>query len=100
MGGYWNHLSKRPWGIEFRDVHFSYGNKEILHGINVKLTDKTTTAVIGSSSSGKTTLCNLIARFWDVDSGSVKIEELIGQEGIYADFVLGRKEAIGWKLNA
>lgn len=59
--------------IAFEDVHFSYENREILHGISVTLPDKTTTAVIGPSGSGKTTLCNLIARFWDVDSGSVKI---------------------------
>ncbi|MCM1523865.1 MAG: ABC transporter ATP-binding protein/permease [Ruminococcus sp.] len=59
--------------IEFSDVHFSYENKEILHGINAFIPDKTTTAVIGPSGSGKTTLCNLIARFWDADSGSVKI---------------------------
>lgn len=60
-------------GIAFDNVHFSYEKKEILHGISVKIPDKTTTAVIGPSGSGKTTLCNLIARFWDVDSGSVKI---------------------------
>lgn len=59
--------------ISFENVHFSYENREILHGISVTLPDKTTTAVIGPSGSGKTTLCNLIARFWDVDSGSVKI---------------------------
>ena len=59
--------------IAFENVHFSYENREILHGISVTLPDKTTTAVIGPSGSGKTTLCNLIARFWDVDSGSVKI---------------------------
>ena len=59
--------------IEFKNVHLSYENKEILHGIDVTLPDRTTTAVIGPSGSGKTTLCNLIARFWDVDSGSVKI---------------------------
>lgn len=59
--------------IAFENVHFSYENREILHGISVALPDKTTTAVIGPSGSGKTTLCNLIARFWDVDSGSVKI---------------------------
>lgn len=66
-------ISPKEHGIEFKDVHFSYENKEILHGISVKLPDKTTTAVIGPSGSGKTTLCNLVARFWDVDSGSVKI---------------------------
>ena len=65
--------------IEFQNVHFSYentptyGGREILHGIDVTLPNKTTTAVIGPSGSGKTTLVNLIARFWDVDSGSVKI---------------------------
>ncbi|MCM1543544.1 MAG: ABC transporter ATP-binding protein/permease, partial [Blautia sp.] len=60
-------------GVTFSDVHFSYENKETLHGISAEIPDKTTTAVIGPSGSGKTTLCNLIARFWDVDSGSVKI---------------------------
>ncbi len=44
-------------------------NKDIC----VTLPDKTTTAVIGSSGSGKTTFCNLIARFWDTDRGSIKI---------------------------
>lgn len=66
-------LSPKEHSIEFDNVHFTYENKEILHGISVKLPGKTTTAVIGPSGSGKTTLCNLIARFWDVDSGSVKI---------------------------
>lgn len=66
-------ISPKEHSIEFDNVRFSYENKEILHGISVKLPDKTTTAVIGPSGSGKTTLCNLIARFWDVDSGSVKI---------------------------
>lgn len=59
--------------IQFENVRFSYENKEILHGINLKIPDKTTTAIIGPSGSGKTTLCNLIARFWDVDSGTIKI---------------------------
>lgn len=66
-------LSPKTHDIEFDNVHFSYENREILHGISVKLPDKTTTAVVGPSGSGKTTLCNLVARFWDVDSGSVKI---------------------------
>lgn len=59
--------------ISFENVRFSYGEKEILHGVSVTIPDKTTTAIIGPSGSGKTTLCNLIARFWDVDSGAVKI---------------------------
>mgnify|MGYP001157704892 FL=1 len=44
-----------------------------MRDISVTLPDKTTTAVIDPSDSGKTTFCNLIARFWDTDSGSVKI---------------------------
>lgn len=66
-------FSPESHDIEFDNVRFSYENKEILHGISVKLPEKTTTAVIGPSGSGKTTLCNLIARFWDVDSGSICI---------------------------
>lgn len=66
-------FSPKDHGVEFKNVHFSYENKEILHGINAEIPDKSTTAVIGPSGSGKTTLCNLIARFWDVDSGSVTI---------------------------
>lgn len=66
-------ISPQKHDILFDNVHFSYGSKEILHGISVKIPEKTTTAVIGPSGSGKTTLCNLIARFWDTDSGSVKI---------------------------
>ncbi len=73
MDGKGRAFSPKGHGIEFKNVHFSYENKEILHGIDVTLPDRTTTAVIGPSGSGKTTLCNLIARFWDVDSGSVKI---------------------------
>lgn len=59
--------------IVFENVHFSYENKEILHGISLRLPDKSTTAIVGPSGSGKTTLCNLIARFWDVDSGHIQI---------------------------
>ena len=66
-------FSPEGHGVEFKNVHFSYENKQILHGINAAIPDKTTTAVIGPSGSGKTTLCNLIARFWDVDSGSITI---------------------------
>lgn len=66
-------LSPEKHDIEFQNVRFSYENKEILHGISVRLPDRTTTAIIGPSGSGKTTLCNLIARFWDVDSGYVRI---------------------------
>ncbi len=57
--------------IELKNVSFSYDNKEVLHDISMKVPDGTTTAIVGASGSGKTTICNLIARFWDADSGEV-----------------------------
>lgn len=59
--------------IAFDHVFFSYGQKEILHDVSFTIPDKTTTAIVGPSGSGKTTLTSLMARFWDVDSGSVKL---------------------------
>ncbi len=47
--------------------------KKILKNINLKIPEKTTTAIVGPSGSGKSTLCNLIARFWDVTEGSITI---------------------------
>ena len=66
-------LNPRKHDIVFDHVSFSYEQTQILHDISATLPDKTTTAVIGPSGSGKTTFCSLIARFWDPDSGSVRI---------------------------
>lgn len=59
--------------IMFQDVTFSYGNRTVLKDINFTIPERTTTAVVGPSGGGKTTLCNLIARFWDVDKGSISV---------------------------
>lgn len=59
--------------IVFENVSFNYDKKTILHNVSFNIADKSTTAIIGPSGSGKTTVCNLIARFWDVDSGNIKI---------------------------
>lgn len=59
--------------IEFQDVRFAYEKRTILDGISFKIPDHTMTAIVGPSGSGKTTICNLIARFWDVNSGCVSI---------------------------
>ena len=63
-------------GVELKNVHFSYtGDQkdEVLHGINLKLPQGSFTALVGPSGGGKSTVAKLIARFWDVSSGSVEI---------------------------
>ncbi len=57
--------------IEFRNVSFSYGDNEVLHDISFTAEKNTVTALVGPSGSGKSTVANLLARFWDVDSGSI-----------------------------
>ncbi len=59
--------------IIFEHVNFSYEKRQILKDMNLQIKDKTTTAIIGPSGSGKSTICNLISRFWDADSGEIKI---------------------------
>ena len=59
--------------IEFKNVSFSYDEKNILTNVSCKMNEHEITAIVGPSGSGKTTLCNLIARFWDVQSGSITI---------------------------
>ncbi len=61
------------YDISLDRVSFSYGDNEVLKDISLKIPEKTMTAFVGSSGSGKTTLAMLIARFWDVDKGSVSI---------------------------
>ena len=59
--------------IKFNDVRFGYDKREILHGINFEVKSGTMTALVGKSGSGKSTIVNLIARFWDVNSGNITI---------------------------
>ena len=60
--------------IELSDVHFSYdGKKEVIRGVSMKIEAGQTIALVGPSGGGKSTLASLIARFFDVNSGSIKI---------------------------
>lgn len=59
--------------IALSNVTFSYDKRKIIDGISLSIPEKTTTAIVGPSGGGKSTLCNLIARFWDVDSGAVTL---------------------------
>ncbi len=59
--------------VELRDVHFGYGETEVLHGVNLTFREGTVNALVGPSGSGKSTIAKLIASFWDVSGGSITI---------------------------
>nr|WP_294666733.1 ABC transporter ATP-binding protein [uncultured Ruminococcus sp.] len=61
------------YDIDVSNIEFSYGKRKIIDSVSLHIPQKTTTAVVGPSGGGKTTLCNLISRFWDVDSGSIRL---------------------------
>lgn len=61
----------------FEHVSFSYDKRKIIDDVSLSIPQRTTTAIVGPSGGGKSTLCNLIARFWDVDA---------------------REQAVSWKL--
>ena len=69
----------KNYDIEFEHVSFSYDNKnaatrtEALSDISFTAKEKDITALVGPSGSGKSTIANLIPRFWDTDSGTIKI---------------------------
>ncbi|WP_338890245.1 ABC transporter ATP-binding protein [Rhodococcus sovatensis] len=62
-----------PGRIEFEDVHFGYTDALVLDGVSFDVPARSMTALVGPSGSGKTTVTRLIARFWDIGSGSVKV---------------------------
>ncbi len=64
-------LKAADGSIDFEDVSFSYGDRKILDHVSLSIPSGTTAAVVGPSGGGKTTLCNLIARFWDVQEGRI-----------------------------
>ena len=59
--------------VEFRNIRFAYGEKDVLHNISFTLPQHTMTALAGPSGGGKSTVANLLARFWDVGSGKVLV---------------------------
>ena len=65
------------YDIELEHVDFYYGEgeerRQVLKDVTVTIPENTVTAVVGPSGSGKSTICNLIARFYDVDNGSVRV---------------------------
>lgn len=66
-------ITPTNYDIDVENVEFSYDKRKIIDGVSVHIPQKTTTAIVGPSGGGKTTLCHLIARFWDVDKGCVRL---------------------------
>ncbi len=61
--------------IDVQNVSFAYdGDLDVLHDVSLQVTPGETIAIVGPSGGGKTTLCQLIPRFYDVDSGSISID--------------------------
>jgi ATP-binding cassette subfamily B protein len=59
--------------LKLEDVHFSYNENEVLHGINMDIPEGSFVALVGPSGSGKSTIARLIASLWDVDSGKITL---------------------------
>lgn len=66
-------IKAETYDIEAKNVSFSYENRKIIDEVSFVIPQGTTTAIIGPSGGGKTTVCSLIARFWDVNSGSITL---------------------------
>jgi ATP-binding cassette subfamily B protein len=62
--------------IEFRDVKFRHGSREIIKGINLKIAPGEMVGFVGPSGAGKTTLVNLACRFFDVSEGTILVDGL------------------------
>ena len=66
-------IEAKNFDIELKNVEFSYDKRKIIDKVSLYIKEGTTTAIVGPSGGGKTTLCRLMARFWDVNEGSVKL---------------------------
>lgn len=72
--------------VSLENVRFAYHEKEILHGVNMEMKSGSVNAIVGPSGSGKSTIAKLIASFWDVSSGSVKIGGVDVKKLSFEDF--------------
>lgn len=67
--------SEKPTGrVEFRDVSFSYTDEPLIQDLNLRVAPGQTAAIVGPTGAGKTTLVNLLMRFYDVDEGAIFLD--------------------------
>ncbi len=59
--------------VELHNVHFGYGETEVLHGVNLTFREGTVNALVGPSGSGKSTIAKLAASFWDAGGGCITV---------------------------
>ncbi len=62
--------------IEFKNVYFKYDQKNILNNINIKLKENENLAIVGETGSGKTTIINLIEKFYKINKGQILIDNV------------------------
>ncbi|WP_313340051.1 ABC transporter ATP-binding protein [Sedimentibacter sp.] len=66
-------IKPESYTIKGKNVTFRYENKKVIDDVSFEIPEGTITAIVGPSGGGKTTLTSLMARFWDVDSGSITL---------------------------
>ena len=67
--------------ISFKDVRFSYvKNEEVLKGISLEVKSGQTIAIVGATGAGKSTIINLINRFYEIDSGSIRVDDILVED--------------------
>ena len=67
-------LTPAHYDIKAENISFAYEKRKIIDGVSLEIPERTTTAIVGPSGGGKTTLTSLLSRFWDVDSGKVTLD--------------------------
>ncbi len=66
-------IAPAHFDITAENIGFAYEQRKIIDGISLHIPERTTTAIVGPSGGGKTTLTSLLSRFWDVDEGKVSL---------------------------